>query len=49
METLASKVAYIKGLAEGLNISSETPEGKVLLKLIEAVDEIADEATMQFV
>ena len=42
METLTSKIAYIKGLAEGLKISDETAEGKVLLKLIEAIDEIAE-------
>ena len=42
MDTLSAKVSYIKGLAEGLNISSETAEGKVLLKIIEALDDIAD-------
>ena len=30
METLTGKIAYIKGLAEGLKISEETAEGKVL-------------------
>ena len=31
METLTSKIAYIKGLAEGLNISDETAEGETRL------------------
>ena len=41
METLQAKVAYIKGLAEGLDIKAETPESKVLLKLIDVIDDIA--------
>ena len=41
MDTLASKVAYIKGLAEGLDIKDNTPEAKLLLKLIDVVDDIA--------
>lgn len=43
METPAKKLAYLKGLAEGLNISDETAEGKLLLKLLDAVKDIAEE------
>lgn len=43
MDTPAKKLAYLKGLAEGLKISDETPEGKLLLKLVDAVSQIADE------
>lgn len=43
MENLVAKVAYIKGLAEGLDIKEKTPEAKLLLKLIDVVDDIAQE------
>ncbi|MBS7263202.1 MAG: hypothetical protein KIG36_06315 [Eubacteriales bacterium] len=43
MNTISEKVAYIKGLAEGLKLSDETAEGKILLKLIEVVDELAQD------
>ena len=43
MDTPAKKLAYLKGLAEGLKISDETPEGQLLLKLLDVVSDIADE------
>lgn len=39
--TLTERMAYIKGLCEGLNIDSNTKEGKVLLSLIDVVEEMA--------
>ena len=43
METPAKKLAYLKGLAEGLDINDKTAEGKLLLKLLDAVKDIAEE------
>ena len=35
------KVAYLKGLAQGLELDAETKEGKVLIAVIDALDELA--------
>ncbi|MDL2225259.1 hypothetical protein LJC20_03500 [Eubacteriales bacterium OttesenSCG-928-M02] len=42
MSYIGEKVAYLTGLAEGLGISEETPEQKLLVKIIEVLDEMAD-------
>ena len=36
------KVAYLKGLAEGIEISSETKEGKLLTGILDALGDIAE-------
>ena len=36
------EVAYLKGLAEGLEISKETKEGKIIHKIVEVLDSFAD-------
>jgi hypothetical protein len=38
---LTEKIAYIKGLAEGLNLDSEKPETKVINAIIELLDDMA--------
>ena len=38
---LTEKVAYLKGLAEGLSLDAETKEGKILLAMIDVLDDIA--------
>ena len=43
MSYLTEKMAYISGLAEGLDIDETTKEGKLLMALVEAVADIADE------
>lgn len=43
MGYLSEKAAYLKGLAEGLDIDKSSKEGKLLLALIEAFDEMAIE------
>jgi len=43
MDNYIKKIAYLKGLAEGLDVESEGNTGKVLVKLIEAIDALADE------
>lgn len=41
MAYLSEQVAYLKGLAEGMNIDDTKNEGKLLLKIVEVLDEIA--------
>lgn len=40
MMTVAEKAAYIKGLAEGLGVSDETKEGKVLNAIIDLLSDL---------
>ncbi len=39
--SVEKKVAYLKGLAEGLDIKADTNEGKLLLAIIDTLDYIA--------
>ena len=39
--TLSEKVAYIKGLCDGLEIDNTTKEGKILAALLDLVDDMA--------
>ena len=39
--TASEKVAYLKGLAEGLNVSEDTPEGRLLIAMLDVLDSIA--------
>ena len=39
--TIAEKVSYIKGLAEGLKLNTETNEGKILAAIIDVLGDIA--------
>ena len=41
MENLVSKVSYLKGLAEGLEIDKSSPEGKLLMKIVDVLSDIA--------
>lgn len=43
MAYLNEKVSYLKGLAEGLGIKEETAEGKLLLAMLDVMQEISDE------
>lgn len=43
MSNLLKKVSYLKGFCEGLGINGESNEGKVINKLIEVIEEMADE------
>jgi DNA-directed RNA polymerase subunit delta len=40
MDSLASKLGYLRGLAEGLGIDDETKEGKVIRQMILLLDDI---------
>ena len=39
--TIAEKVSYIKGLAEGMKLDTETSEGRILSAIIDVLGEIA--------
>ena len=41
MAYLAEQVAYLKGLAEGMKINETKDEGKLLLKIIDVLEEMA--------
>ncbi len=43
--SLTEKVAYIKGLVKGMNLDTETNEGKVLELIIDLLDDIANDVT----
>ncbi len=43
MSYLTEKMSYIRGLAEGLEIDETTKEGKLLLAMVEALSDTADE------
>ena len=42
MKYLYEEVAYLKGLAEGLEISTESKEGKMIHKIVEVLEVFAD-------
>lgn len=41
--TLFEKAAYLRGLADGVDLDKSTPEGKILAALLDLVTDIADE------
>ena len=42
MDYLYQKVSYLRGLAEGLEIEESSKEGKLLLHIIDALEDFAD-------
>ena len=41
--SIKEKVAYLKGLAEGLGLDSDTKEGKLMLVIIDTLSDMAEE------
>ena len=41
MGYLSERVSYLRGLADGLNISDDTNEGKLLKVIIDVLDDVA--------
>ena len=39
--TLSERTAYLKGLMEGMNLNTETNEGKLLKAIVETLDDMA--------
>lgn len=42
MKNLSKKVAYLKGYADGLDLNPKSEEGKLLKKMLEVIDDIAE-------
>lgn len=43
MINLKEKVAYLQGLTQGLSVSENTAEGKILLNIVDVLENMADE------
>lgn len=43
MDSVQGKVSYLQGLAKGLNFSSQSVEGKLLLNMVDVLDSVAQE------
>ena len=44
MSKMGEKVAYLKGLAEGLGVTAETEKGKLMLAMIDTLEAFAKQA-----
>ena len=45
MGKIKERVAYLQGLTQGLNIGSHSAEGKLLINIIDVLDDMAEEFT----
>lgn len=43
MQKIKEKVAYLQGLTHGLNVDNHSAEGKLLVNIIDVLDDIAEE------
>ncbi len=43
MGNMTDKVSYLRGMAEGMNLSPDTPENKLLLKMLEVLGDFSQE------
>ena len=43
MSDISNRVSYLKGLAEGMNLSDKSDEGKLISRLIDVLADAADE------
>ena len=43
MSEVAKKVAYLRGMAEGMDLKEDSVQNRLLLRMLEALEEIADE------
>lgn len=43
MANIKEKVAYLQGLTQGLNVSDASSEGKLILNIIDVLDDMAEE------
>ena len=42
MESLIQKVSYLKGLAEGLGVSANTNEGRLIVGIMDVLDDVVE-------
>lgn len=45
MDNIKEKVSYLKGLSDGLGINHESNEGRLLIAIIDLLDDMAEELT----
>ena len=45
--TLSEKSAYLKGLMEGMKLSTETDEGKMIAAIVELLGDVTKPATVE--
>lgn len=43
MGNIKERVAYLQGLTQGLNVNSQSAEGKLLINIIDVLDDMAEE------
>ena len=43
---ITENAAYLKGLAEGLELDTETKEGKIILKMLDVISEMAEKISV---
>ncbi|GAA0743529.1 CD1247 N-terminal domain-containing protein [Clostridium oceanicum] len=43
MKSIVSKVSYLRGLAEGLDISKDSNEGKIMMSMLEVLESMSQE------
>ncbi len=43
MSEVAKKVAYLKGMAEGMNLTEDSVQNRLMLRMLEALEEISEE------
>lgn len=43
--TLSERVAYLKGLADGMKLSTESDEGKIITQILAVLEDMADSVT----
>jgi hypothetical protein len=43
MTNVKERVAYLHGLTKGLNVNEQTPEGKVILNIIDVLEDMASD------
>jgi ribosomal protein S27E len=43
MGNIKERVAYLQGLTQGLNVSNQSAEGKLLINIIDVLDDMAEE------
>ena len=43
MSEVSKKVAYLKGMAEGMNLQEDSMQNRLILRMLEALEEISEE------
>jgi predicted RNA-binding Zn-ribbon protein involved in translation (DUF1610 family) len=46
LQNLYEKIAYLKGLAEGLNVNEATKEGKLIMAMIDVLSDVVEAVSL---